>query len=150
MTMRMAMGSGLRDQVRWCLRGDSAAACGRCGKCLYKELIQAAVERRPLNTTVTAARPAARKWQQPPPYGGQEMIEYGCARVPGIEKTPFAKAAEYLRATEESTRWLERCYPPAVDEVPEPWRAHVEAYMAGNFGLMDADDIRRVENWGDR
>ncbi|HEY9521935.1 MAG TPA: DUF6395 domain-containing protein, partial [Thermopolyspora sp.] len=85
-----------------------------------------------------------------PPYGGQEMIEYGCARVPGIEGTPFAKAAAYLQATEDSTRWLERCYPPAVDEVPERWRALVHAYMTENFGFMDADDIRRVESWGRR
>jgi hypothetical protein len=150
MTMRIALGSVLRDQVRWCLRGDRAGPCGRCGKCLYKELIQAAIERRPLQTTITADRPVARKWQQPPPYGGQEMIEYGCARVPGIETTPFATAAGHLQATEESTRWLERCYPPAVDEVAEPWRTPVGAYMTGHFGLMDDDDIRRVENWGSR
>jgi hypothetical protein len=76
------------------------------------------------------------------------MIEYGCARVPGIENTPFAKANEYLRPTIESTRWLERVYPPALDEVPEPWRDHVRRYMTANFELMDADDRRRVETWG--
>ncbi|GII79425.1 hypothetical protein Sru01_44070 [Sphaerisporangium rufum] len=150
MTMRLALNSKLRDQVRWCLRGDGAGPCGRCGKCLYKELIQAAVERRPLNTTITADRPVARKWQQPPPYGGQEMIEYGCARVPGIEHTPFAVAAGHLKATVESTRWLERCYPPAVAEIPRPWRAAVEKVMADEFGFMDEQDVRRVESWGRR
>jgi hypothetical protein len=92
----------------------------------------------------------ARKWQQPPPYGGQEMIEYGCAHVPGIEDTPFAKAAEYLKATRESTKWLERCYPPAVEEIPEPWRKGIEAIMAEEFGFMDAEDMKRVEGWGRR
>jgi hypothetical protein len=148
MTMRVALGSKLRDQVRWCLRGDRDGPCGRCAKCLYKELIQAAIERRPLRTSITADRPVARKWQQPPPYGGQEMIEYGCARVPGIESTPFARAAAYLGATEESTGWLERCYPPAVDEVPEPWRPRVRAYMAEHFGFMDAADMAKVTGWG--
>ncbi|GII61923.1 hypothetical protein Skr01_20080 [Sphaerisporangium krabiense] len=150
MTMRIALNSELKDQVRWCLRGDMNGPCGRCGKCLYKELIQAAIERRPMRTAITADRPVARKWQQPPPYGGQEMIEYGCAHVPGIEGTPFARAAEYLQATRESTAWLERCYPPAVEEVPEPWRKTIEAIMVRDFGYMGTDDIERVENWGRR
>jgi hypothetical protein len=150
MTMRLALGSKLRDQVRWCLRGDNDGPCGRCGKCLYKELIQAAVERRPMRTTITADRPVARKWQRPPPYGGQEMIEYGCAHVPGIDDTPFARAAEYLQATSESTKWLERCYPPAVEEIPEPWRKGIEAIMADEFGFMSAEDMKRVESWGRR
>ncbi|GLW06168.1 hypothetical protein Misp01_12980 [Microtetraspora sp. NBRC 13810] len=147
-TMRLALGSGLRRQVRWCLRGGDGGACGTCGKCLYKELIQAAVERRPLSTTITADRPVAAKWQQPPPYGGQEMIEYGCARVPGIETTPFARAAEHLRATEESTRWLDHCYRPALDEIPDPWRKQIADFMAEEVGFMTEDEARRVESWG--
>ncbi|MET8159851.1 DUF6395 domain-containing protein [Sphaerisporangium sp. NPDC005289] len=150
MTMRVALGSELRDQVRWCLRGDGAGPCGRCGKCLYKELIQAAIERRPMSTAITADRPVARKWQQPPPYGGQEMIEYGCAHIPNIDDTPFARAAGYLRATPESTAWLERCYPPAVEEIPARWRGAIAAVMERDFGFMDADDVKRVESWGGR
>ncbi|MCT9931354.1 DUF6395 domain-containing protein [Planotetraspora sp. A-T 1434] len=149
-TMRIALGSDLREQVRWCLRGSGDGPCGKCGKCLYKELIQAAVERRPLRTSLTAGSGVARRWQEPPPYGGQEMIEYGCAHVPGIETTPFARAAEHLGATEESTRWLERCYPPAIGEIPERWRGQVEAYILDNVGLMTSDDARRVETWGTR
>ncbi|WP_433497746.1 DUF6395 domain-containing protein [Sphaerimonospora sp. CA-214678] len=147
-TMRIALASDLREQVRWCLRGSGDGPCGECDKCLYKELIQAAVERRPLRTTITAGRGIARKWQQPPPYGGQEMIEYGCAHVPGIETTPFAKAAEYLQATVESTRWLEHCYPPAIEEIPERWRKRVDTYMVDSVGLMDGDEAHRVETWG--
>ena len=147
-TMRIALASPHAEQVRWCLRGDLAGPCGRCGKCLYKELIQAAIERRPLRTTLTAASGAARKWQQPPPYGGQEMIEYGCAHVPGIEHTPFAKAAEYLKATPESTRWLEHCYPPAVEELPARWRRRVHDFMAEHVGFMDETEMSKVENWG--
>lgn len=147
-TMRIALASDLREQVRWCLRGSGDGPCGECDKCLYKELIQAAVERRPLRTKITAERGVARKWQQPPPYGGQEMIEYGCAHVPGIETTPFARAAEYLQATVESTRWLEHCYPPAIEEIPERWRKRVDAYMVDSVGLMDGDEARRVETWG--
>ncbi|MBO3746377.1 hypothetical protein J5X84_09905 [Streptosporangiaceae bacterium NEAU-GS5] len=146
-TMRLSLESELRDQVRWCLRGTTTP-CGTCGKCLYKELIQAAVERRPMRTSVTAAAPVAKKWQEPPPYGGQEMIEYGCARVPGIEETPFARAAEFLQATVASTAWLDRCYPPAIDEIPEPWRDQVRAYMVDSIGLMTPDEARQVETWG--
>ncbi|WP_084960000.1 DUF6395 domain-containing protein [Thermoactinospora rubra] len=146
-TMRLALGSPLKDQLRWCLRGADGP-CRTCGKCLYKELIQAAVERRPLDTPITADRPVARKWQQPPPYGGQEMIEYGCARVPGIEHTVFAKAAAFLQATEESTAWLDRCYPPALEEIPEPWREQVRSFMVAEVGLMSPEEARRVEEWG--
>ncbi|GAA3141059.1 hypothetical protein GCM10010466_35130 [Planomonospora alba] len=146
-TMRLALASPLREHVRWCLRGVDGP-CGTCGKCLRKEFIVASVERRPLRTTITADRPVARKWQQPPPYGGQEMIEYGCARVPGIEDTVFAKAAAHLNATEESTAWLDRCYPPAIEEIPEPWRERVRAFMAAEVGFMDEDEARRVETWG--
>ncbi|MBG0815307.1 hypothetical protein HS045_14085 [Planomonospora sp. ID82291] len=146
-TMRLALASPLREHVRWCLRG-TGGPCGTCGKCLYKELIQAAIERRPLRTSITADRGVARKWQRPPPYGGQEMIEYGCARVPGIEDTPFAKAAAFLGATEESTAWLDRCYPPAVEEVPAPWRERIRAFMAAEVGFMSQDEARRVETWG--
>ncbi|GAA5041566.1 hypothetical protein HNP84_002335 [Thermocatellispora tengchongensis] len=149
-TMRIALGSELREQVRWCLRGDDGGACGTCGKCLYKELIRAAIERRPLDTPITADRPVAAKWQKPPPYGGQEMIEYGCARVPGIESTPFATAARHLGATVESTSWLDRCYPPALEEIPDPWRKQVEDFMAEEVGLMSEDEVRRVESWGAR
>lgn len=148
-TMRIALESDLAPQVRWCLRG-AGGPCGICGKCLYKELIQAAVERRPLRTSLTATDQQGVKWQEPPPYGGQEMIEYGCANVPGIEDTLFARAAGYLQATEESTRWLERCYPPAIDEIPQRWRERVDAYMTKNVGLMTEDDARRVETWGIR
>lgn len=150
MTMRIALESDLREHVRWCLSGAGDAPCGRCGKCLYKELIQAAVERRPMRTTLTAESGPGRKWQKPPPYGGQEMIEYGCARVPNIAETPFARAAEYLGATEESTRWLDHCYRPAIDEVPEPWREQVGVFMSENIGLMTEDEARRVETWGER
>ncbi|MFI7539269.1 DUF6395 domain-containing protein [Streptosporangium sp. NPDC049376] len=146
-TMRLALNSSLREQVRWCLRGVEGP-CGTCGKCLYKELIQAAVERRPLRTAVGPKRPVARKWQEPPPYGGQEMIEYGCARVPGVEGTVFGRAAGFLGATEASTAWLDRCYPPAVEEIPEPWRKQVHDFMAAEVGFMSEDEARRVESWG--
>ncbi|GAA4578540.1 hypothetical protein GCM10023194_01700 [Planotetraspora phitsanulokensis] len=149
-TMRLALESDLRDQVRWCLRGPRSGPCGVCSKCVYKELIQAAIERRPLDTKATTEMPVSRQWQGPPPYSGQEMIEYGCAHVPGIENTLFAKAADYLQATEESTAWVERCYPPAIDEIPEPWRKQVDAYIADKVGLMTADQMRRVETWGAR
>ncbi|MEV7009887.1 DUF6395 domain-containing protein [Streptosporangium sp. NPDC051022] len=146
-TMRLALGSDLRAQVRWCLRGVDGP-CGTCGKCLYKELIQAAVERRPLRTTIGPKRPVARKWQEPPPYGGQEMIEYGCARIPDVEGTVFGRAAKFLGATVASTAWLERCYRPAVEEIPEPWRKQVHDFMAAEVGFMNAAEARRVETWG--
>ncbi|MEV4547536.1 DUF6395 domain-containing protein [Nonomuraea wenchangensis] len=146
-TMRLALNSDLREQVRWCLRGTDGP-CRDCGKCLYKELIQAAVERRPLNTPVTADRPFARKWLRKPPYGGQEMIEYGLARVPGIENTLFGPALDFFEATEESTSWLDHCYPPAIDEIPEAWRAQAAAFMTENVGMMTEAETRRVENWG--
>ncbi|NUP79856.1 MAG: hypothetical protein HOV96_20150, partial [Nonomuraea sp.] len=146
-TMRLALNSDLKDQVRWCLRGTDGP-CRTCGKCLYKELIQAAVERRPLDTPVTADRPVARKWLQPPPYGGQEMIEYGLARVPGIERSLFAKALDYFEATEESTSWLDHCYPPSLDEIPEPWRAEATAFLTSQVGLMSESEVHQVETWG--
>ncbi|MEU8249880.1 DUF6395 domain-containing protein [Nonomuraea sp. NPDC048916] len=146
-TMRLALESDLKDHVRWCLRGTDGP-CRNCGKCLYKELIQAAVERRPLDTPITADRAVARKWFKPPPYGGQEMIEYGLARVPGIERTLFAKALDYYDATEESTGWLDHCYPPAIDEIPARWREQAAAFMARNVGFMTEDERRRVETWG--
>ncbi|NRQ37900.1 hypothetical protein HII36_39635 [Nonomuraea sp. NN258] len=146
-TMRLALNSELKDQVRWCLRGTDGP-CRTCGKCLYKELIQAAVERRPLDTPLSADRPVVRKWLRPPPYGGQEMIEYGLARVPGIERTIFAKALDHFDATEESTSWLDHCYPPAIDEIPQPWRDTAAAFMSEQVGLMSADETQRVETWG--
>ncbi|GAA4571367.1 DUF6395 domain-containing protein [Planotetraspora kaengkrachanensis] len=149
-TMRIAMESDLAPYVRWCLRGDRSGPCQKCAKCLRKELILAAVERRPLRTALSADSTPARKWQEPPPYGGQETIEYGCAHVPGIEHTPFAKAAAHLQATEESTRWLEHCYAPAIAEIPERWRKQVDAYIADKVGLMTEDEVRRVETWGTR
>ncbi|GAA4980031.1 hypothetical protein HD597_011895 [Nonomuraea thailandensis] len=146
-TMRLALGSPLREQVRWCLRGTDGP-CRNCGKCLYKELIQAAVERRPLDTPITADRPMARKYLRKPPYGGQEMIQYGLARVPGIENTLFAQALDYFDVSEESTSWLEHCYPPALEEIPERWRAQAAGFIEANVGLMTESEVRRVESWG--
>jgi hypothetical protein len=146
-TMRLALNSDLKDQVRWCLRGTDGP-CRTCGKCLYKELIQAAVERRPLNTPITADRPVARKWFKPPPYGGQEMIQYGLARVPGIEHTLFAKALDYFDVTEESTSWLDRCYPRAIEEIPAQWRDEAATFLTAQVGLMTQDEIQQVETWG--
>ncbi|MEO3870453.1 DUF6395 domain-containing protein [Nonomuraea sp. B12E4] len=146
-TMRLALESGLKDQVRWCLRGTDGP-CRVCGKCLYKELIQAAVERRPLDTPLTAKSKPAQKWLERPPYGGQEMVEYGLARIPDIEHTLFAKALDYFDATEESTSWLDHCYPPAIDEIPPRWRDQANAFITANVGYMTPDEIRRVETWG--
>ncbi|MER6506975.1 MULTISPECIES: DUF6395 domain-containing protein [unclassified Nonomuraea] len=146
-TMRLALNSELKDQVRWCLRGTDGP-CRTCGKCLYKELIQAAVERRPLDTPLTADRPVARKWLRPPPFGGQEMVEYGLARIPGVERSLFAKALDHFEATEESTSWLDHCYPPAIEEIPEPWRAEAAAFLTSQVGLMTEAEVRRVETWG--
>jgi hypothetical protein len=147
-TMRLALASPLRDLVRWCLHGPRSGPCGVCAKCVYKELIRAGVERRPFITKATRDMPALRRWQEPPPYGGQETIEYSCARVPNIEDTLFAKAAGYLQATEESTSWLEHCYQPAIDEIPEQWRKQVGTYMVDKVGLMTEDEARKVESWG--
>ncbi|NBE99398.1 hypothetical protein FE391_19380 [Nonomuraea sp. KC401] len=146
-TMRLALNSDLRTYVRWCLRGTDGP-CRACGKCLYKELIQAAIERRPLDTPMTARHRAAQSWLKKPPYGGQEMVEYGLARVPGIEHTLFAEVLDYFDATEESSAWLDHCYPKALDEIPAPWRAEAAAYMEANVGLMTHDEVRRVETWG--
>ncbi|MEV0230370.1 DUF6395 domain-containing protein [Nonomuraea sp. NPDC050786] len=146
-TMRLALGSDLKDYVRWCLRGADGP-CRTCGKCLYKELIQAAVERRPLDTPITADRPVARKWLRKPPYGGMEMIQYGLARVPGIENTLFAGALDYFDVTEESTSWLDRCYPRALEEIPAQWRGEAAAFMDEHVGLMTRDQVRQVETWG--
>ncbi|MEV0346521.1 DUF6395 domain-containing protein [Nonomuraea sp. NPDC050680] len=146
-TMRLALNSELKEHVRWCLQGTDGP-CRRCGKCLYKELIQAAVERRPLDTPFTAEDPRVRKWLQPPPYGGQEMVEYGLARVPGIADTLFGKALDYFDATEESTSWLDHCYPPALDEIPAQWREQATGFMTSKVGLMTEAEVRRVETWG--
>ncbi|MFI6597921.1 DUF6395 domain-containing protein [Nonomuraea sp. NPDC050536] len=146
-TMRLALNSPLKDQLRWCLRGVDGP-CRTCGKCLYKELIQAAVEGRPLDTPLTADRPVARKWLRPPPYGGQEMVEYGLARVPGIESSLFGGAAEYFDASLESTSWLDHCYPPALEEIPDRWRAQVREFMTAEVGLMTPEEVRKVEEWG--
>ncbi|MFI7639575.1 DUF6395 domain-containing protein [Nonomuraea sp. NPDC049400] len=146
-TMRLALGSDLKDYVRWCLRGTDGP-CRTCGKCLYKELIQAAVERRPLDTPVTADRPVARKWLRKPPYGGMEMIQYGLARVPGIENTLFAGTLDYFDVTEESTSWLDRCYPRALEEIPAQWRGEATAFVGEHVGLMTQEQVRQVETWG--
>ncbi|MER7504142.1 DUF6395 domain-containing protein [Nonomuraea pusilla] len=146
-TMRVALNSDLKDHVRWCLRGTDGP-CRTCEKCLYKELIQAAVERRPLDTPITPDRPVARKWLRPPPYGGQEMVEYALARIPGVERTLFAEALDHFEATEESTSWLDHCYPPALDEIPQPWREEAAAFVGEHVGLMTGDEARRVETWG--
>src|SRR5690606_38512576 len=146
-TMRLALNSELAPQVRWCLQGTDGP-CRTCAKCLYKELIQAAVERRPLDTPLTADHPRAKKWLRPPPYGGQEMVEYGLARIPGIENTLFGQVKDYFEATEESTSWLDHCYPPALAEIPEPWRERAVSFMTEHVGLMTDKEIRRVETWG--
>lgn len=113
-TMRLALGSPLREQVRWCLQGVDGP-CRKCGKCFYKELIQAAVERRPLDSPMKAEHPSVRKYLKKPPYGGQEMIQYGLSRIPGIEKTVLAPALDYFDVSEEATSWLDHCYPPALE-----------------------------------
>ncbi|MGN9785676.1 DUF6395 domain-containing protein [Nonomuraea sp. ZG12] len=146
-TMRLALESDLKDQVRWCLTGTTGP-CRTCAKCLYKELVQAAVERRPLDTPITADHPRAAKWLRPPPYGGQEMVEYGLARVPGIERTLFGGVMHHFDATEESTTWLDHCYPPAIEEIAAPWRGRAAAFMTSEVGLMTREEALRVETWG--
>lgn len=145
-TMRLALGSPLREQVRWCLQGTDGP-CRTCGKCVYKELIQAAVERRPLDIPRGATN-RARKWLKKPPYGGQEMVQYALARVPGIEDTLFAPALDYFDVAEGATSWLDHCYRPAVEEIPEAWRAQTASFVEANVGFMTPDEARRVETWG--
>ena len=92
--------------------------------------------------------PAVKKYLKKPQYGGQEMIQYGLARVPGIENTVFAPALDYFDVSEETTRWLDHCYPPALEEIPEPWRAQAAAFIEANVGLMTESEVRQVETWG--
>ncbi|GAA1014990.1 hypothetical protein Aple_052430 [Acrocarpospora pleiomorpha] len=147
-TMMLARRSPLWDLARWCLLGGPAGPCWRCDKCLRKQLILSALDRRPLDPRITAqADQAGEAFQGEPPYPSQAVIEYGVARLPGADATVFGNVAKRLRPTEAGTAWLERCYRPALDELPERWAAGVRARLADQVEAMSSADEAEVEAW---
>ena len=77
------------------------------------------------------------------------MVEYGLRPRPRHRATPSsAGPRDYFDATEESTSWLDHCYPPAIEEIPAPWRGRAAAFMTSEVGLMTREEARRVETWG--
>ncbi|MFC5379492.1 DUF6395 domain-containing protein [Aquipuribacter nitratireducens] len=150
-TTLVARHSPLADLARSCLLGSYERPCLRCDKCLRKEMTTAAIDGRRLSPAVLDAmrsHPAmfAKVLAEPPLYM-QDMVEYALARV-DVSGTPLEAAAERLRPSAESTRWVEGYYAPALDhEVPPRWRTDVERRLGGLVRRMTAQEEAVVETW---
>lgn len=151
-TLLLATGSPLADLAQSCLLGAAGRPCLACVKCVRKELITAAVERRPVRPEIRdrlrSGDPAARDLDRPPPLYMQNSMEYAAARIPDLGGTLLGDLAKRMAATVDSTSWNERYYPRAlVDEVPARWRAEISARLDEQVEWMTVDDVKVVETW---
>ena len=151
-TYDLARRSDVADLVRSCGFGDELGPCMKCPKCFRKELVEAAIDRRPIDSEFLARvrrdHPKVVEMEEAPPSYFQDVLEYACARVPGIEETFLAGAQQRLGATVESTAWMERFFAPAiVDEVPEQYQASIRRHVENSMGFMSATDEVTVTTW---
>lgn len=151
-TTRLAQESDLGDIARSCVLGTLDGPCMNCMKCLRKDLTSAALEGRPLDPlllhNLDDQHEVVLELLQPPPYHQQHILEYGLARVPGIDRTFLAAATAYLEPSRESTSWVDRFYPPALEQdIPEAWRGSVKRQLQNHMQWMSPDDIGIVESW---
>lgn len=143
-TMRLAMESDLADLARSCTVGSFAAPCGRCAKCIRKNLITAAISQGPA-PAVSAADLQRIKAAQPPIYM-QAQYEYALARVDAVGA--MADLRGRLNPDPAETSWMERCYPPSVPRaVPEPWREGVGRNIEARLGWMSEQDVAVARAW---
>lgn len=151
LTFQLVEEAGLEPITRSCQLGTVEAPCWNCIKCLRKELIASAFVEEPLPTELVDRVSANPKIVDPllgpPPYYQQHILEYVLARVPGTDATFLKNAKDRLRPTRDSTDWVERYYPPALEQIPEPWQDRFKAQLLDSVDLMSEDDVAIVEGW---
>lgn len=150
-TLRLASRHRLGGLSRSCMLGDHRGPCLTCRKCAIKELLRAAIAGAPLPFETDrrlGASPSVLEYLGTPPYFHQYLLEYGLARVPGIEDTVFGLAGRHLRSTVEETAWVDRYYPPALDLLPGPVADRVESrLLEEGIEAMTERDIELFESW---
>ncbi|QSB15139.1 hypothetical protein JQS43_01830 [Natronosporangium hydrolyticum] len=151
-TLLLTRGGELAGLAQSCLLGMAGRPCQGCVKCVRKELLTAALERRPvapeIRRRLTPGDPAAKDFEGPPPLHMQNITEYVVARVPGLAGTVVGALATRMSVSESATAWNERFYPPALaDEVPQRWRAECTRRLRGRIEPMAAPEIRTVETF---
>jgi hypothetical protein len=152
-TLRMALDSPIGDLVRWCVAGTVARACGRCAKCVRKEILTAAVLGRPLDTALIEnadlTKGKNRMLLGAPPYYFQNVLEYAVPRLGDLSATPLAGLAQHLaHATVASTAWMERYFSDAyIFDVPPAQRSMIETYVNTHMGHMTAAEETSVRSY---
>ncbi len=151
LTFQLAENAGLESITRSCQLGTVEAPCWNCIKCLRKELIASARSDEPLPAELVDRVSTNGKIVEPllgpPPYYQQHILEYVLSRVPGIESTFLKSTKDQLRPTRSGSDWVERYYPPALEQIPAPWLASFRPQLLDSVDLMTEEDCAIVENW---
>jgi len=150
--MRIAPDFPHFDLARSCQLGTPEGPCFRCGKCLSKNLVTAALHGRRLPDGLLAGVAGnavlVEHFTSPPPYDTQPVLGYTLARVPGLDGSFLHETKEHLRPTREATAWVGRYYRPAIAaHVPERWQRVVAAAIEERVGFMTPDEEAILETW---
>lgn len=151
LTFQLVEHAGLEPITRSCQLGTLEAPCWNCIKCLRKELIASAFADEPLPVElvdrVSTNHRIVGPLLEPPPYYQQHIFEYVLARVPDIDATFLKATKDHLRPSRSGSDWVERYYPPALEQIPEPWVASFRQQLLDSVDLMTDEDRATVESW---
>jgi hypothetical protein len=151
LTTRLARSSPIGDLVLSCPLGTARQGCGRCEKCVRKDLIEAAIDgRAPLPATVEAAEAPGRLrdnllegW----PLHQQHVLEWVLARLEPPRDSVLDLVRRRIDARADRTAWVERYLPDAVERSLGTWRPRIEPTLREAVDLMDAADLTAMRRW---
>lgn len=148
-TMRMALESDLGDISRSCSYGTYTQPCGRCGKCIRKDLITATVlgEIPPSLRALTEQDLRAAGMLADGPLYMQAQLEYALARIDPPDG-PLRALRERLEPVVESTAWMERVNPQGLEHgVPESRRDQIAVALEQRLAWMTDEDLSAARSF---
>lgn len=152
---KIARGHRLHDLARSCMVGTLERPCFGCTKCLLTELMRSAIEEIPLdedlNSSLASSAQVVSAFNRPPPYKNQHILAYSMARVPGIETTLLARAAQELAPTRADTAWVEQYFGSALSShVPADLVGPIAKRIRQHVTFMSAREEAHVRGWNPR
>lgn len=148
-TMRMVLGSDLRDVARSCTYGSLTAPCGSCGKCIRKDLLTAAILGEPPASLLKLTEGDLTKagmFGDTPLYM-QAQLEYALARF-DPPQGPLTALRDRLAPDAANTAWMDRVNREGLAHgVPDAWQAVVAPRLEEDPGWMTESDLDVARSW---
>jgi hypothetical protein len=151
LTTRLASRSPIGELALSCPLGTAHQGCGRCEKCVRKDLIEAALEGRDPSAATTEAVEAAGRLRdhllESWPLHQQHVLEWAVARLEPPRDSVLDHVRRRTRARVDDTAWVERYLPDAIDRSLGTWRSRIEPTLRAAVDLMGPGDLAAMRRW---